>query len=54
MNNGGYVRYTSQYWLNPKGINLNGVGIEPTVLVEESNDTTKDVQLEAAIELFNK
>ena len=54
LNNGGYVRYTSQYWLNPKGINLNGVGIEPTVLVEESNDTTKDVQLEAAIELFNK
>lgn len=54
LNNGGYVRYTSQYWLNPKGVNLNGVGIEPTVLVEESNDTTKDVQLEAAIELFNK
>ena len=48
MSNGKMIKYTSAYWLSPKGENINTIGIEPDVIVD--NDGNKDIQLNKAIE----
>ena len=43
------VKYTTAYWLSPKGNSINGVGIKPDIEVKDS-----DEQLNYAINLFKK
>lgn len=49
LSNGSMIKYTSAYWLTPSGKSINGVGLEPDVLVVEKSDSVDD-QLNAAIE----
>lgn len=51
LNNGDSVKYTSAKWLTPKGVCIDGVGITPDYVVEES--TLSDTQLDKAIELLS-
>ncbi len=46
--NGSMIKYTSAYWLSPSGKSINGVGIEPDVIVDQSKEG--DTQLDKAIE----
>ena len=43
-----FIKYTSAYWLSPSGKSINGVGIEPDVIVDQSKEG--DTQLDKAIE----
>lgn len=58
LSNGSYVKYTVQTWLTPNGNEINGIGIEPTLKVELSEDyysnptLSNDNQLQAAINLL--
>ena len=45
LNSGAMVKYTTSYWLGPKGETINLLGIEPDILVENA-----DEQLNKAIE----
>ncbi|MBS4026718.1 MAG: PDZ domain-containing protein [Clostridia bacterium] len=38
LDNGSYLKLTTAYYLTPKGNNINGVGLKPTVVVEEYNE----------------
>lgn len=51
LENGGMVKYTSAKWLRPNGECIDGVGIEPDYIVENSEETMEDKQLEKAMEL---
>lgn len=56
-NNQGAVRVTSSRWLTPKGRQINGVGLEPDIVVElteEDVEAERDPQLDKAIELLNE
>lgn len=50
LSNGSMIKYTSAYWLSPSGKSINGVGIEPDIIVDlkEKGDT----QLDKAIEIL--
>ena len=48
LSNGSMIKYTSAYWLSPSGKSINGVGIEPDVIVDQSKEG--DTQLDKAIE----
>ncbi len=48
LSNGSMIKFTSAYWLSPKGNSINGVGIEPDIIVDASK--TGDSQLDKAIE----
>lgn len=56
---GGMIKYTIQKWLSPKGNWINGVGVEPTVIQEQSesyemNPTEEnDAQLQKALEVVS-
>ena len=45
LKSGAMVKYTSAYWLSPKGNSINKIGIQPDVEVGEV-----DLQLDKAIE----
>lgn len=49
LSNGSMIKYTSAYWLSPSGESINGIGIEPDVIVElgESGDSQLDKAIEA-------
>ncbi len=49
LSNGSMIKYTSAYWLTPKGNSINKIGLDPDILVSNSNTNTDD-QLKAAIE----
>lgn len=49
LSSGAMVKYTTAYWLSPKGNSINGVGIKPDIEVKDS-----DEQLNYAINLFKK
>lgn len=49
LSSGAMVKYTTAYWLSPKGNSINGVGIKPDVEIKDS-----DEQLNTAINLFKK
>lgn len=49
LSSGAMVKYTTAYWLSPKGNTINGVGISPDVEVKDTNE-----QLNTAINLFKK
>lgn len=49
LSNGSMIKYTSAYWLTPKGNSINGIGIEPDILVKNTK-TGVDAQLNAAKE----
>ncbi len=52
LEDGSMVKYTSAKWLTPNGTCIDGVGITPEYIVEESLEETKeDIQLKKAIEL---
>jgi carboxyl-terminal processing protease len=44
---------TSQYF-TPKGTNIHKIGIKPDLVIEPSDDETKDVQLDKAVEVMEK
>ncbi len=58
--NGGYVKYTAQHWLTPKGNSIDGVGIKPDIEIEVTekyrNEPSRenDVQLDKALEEITK
>ena len=50
---GGALKITSQEFKTPTGEKINGLGIEPNIIIElEETDSSKDAQLEKAIELL--
>lgn len=49
LSSGAMVKYTTAYWLSPKGNTINGIGISPDVEVKDTNE-----QLNTAINLFKK
>ena len=49
LSSGAMVKYTTAYWLSPKGNSINGVCIKPDIEVKDS-----DEQLNYAINLFKK
>ena len=48
LSSGSMIKYTSAYWLSPSGESINGIGIEPDIIVELTE--TGDAQLDKAIE----
>lgn len=50
LSNGSMIKYTSAYWLSPKGESINGVGIEPDIIVNSSEKG--DPQLDKATEIL--
>jgi len=55
---GGAIKFTTAHYLTPKGREINGVGLEPDVLVEMDpklqEDKTTDTQRKRAIELVRE
>lgn len=49
--NGRYIKFTTQEWLTPSGKKIEGVGIEPTDLIQFSNANGNDNQLEKAFDV---
>lgn len=49
LSSGAMVKYTTAYWLSPKGNTINGIGISPDVEVKDTNE-----QLNTAINLFKE
>lgn len=60
LESGATIKYTIQKWLTPKGNWINEVGVEPTTVVELSDDyisnpsNDTDNQLQKALELLSK
>lgn len=60
LSNGSMIKYTIQKWLSPKGNWVNDVGVEPTIMVELSEEYENnpcdetDNQLQKAIEVVSK
>lgn len=52
LKSGAMVKYTSSYWLTPKGNSINEVGIEPDVVIPPDRNSEEDVQLNKALELL--
>lgn len=52
LSSGAMVKYTTAYWLSPKGNSINKIGIVPDF--EVNNTADKDEQLGKAIELLKK
>ena len=46
------IKYTITEWLTPNEMHIDGVGIAPTVEVEDDPDTEQDEQLDKAIEII--
>lgn len=53
LNSGGYAKYTTQLWISANGNEINGVGINPDIFVENI-ESLDDTQLKCAIEEINK
>ncbi len=56
-NDQGALRITIAYWLTPDERQIHGIGLEPDVFVEftqEQFDAGRDPQLDAAIELLSQ
>lgn len=55
LNDGSSIKYTNQKWLTSKGEWLNGIGVEPDIIIDQSNDYYEnscfdtDVQLQTAL-----
>lgn len=49
LSSGAMVKYTTAYWLSPKGNSINGLGIKPDIEVKDT-----DEQLNKAISLLKK
>lgn len=52
LTNGSMIKYTSAYWLTPNGNSINEKGIEPDIIVK--NTEGKDEQLECAVKSIKK
>lgn len=52
LDNGAMVKYTTAYWLTPKGNSINKVGIKPDYEIEDFVKTEKDEQLEKALDIL--
>ncbi len=50
LSNGGMIKYTYQEWLTPNGNYIDGVGIEPDIKINYSENGDVDNQLNRAIE----
>jgi carboxyl-terminal processing protease len=47
---GSSLKYTVAHWLTPNGVDINGVGITPDIIVEDDPETIEDEQLEEALD----
>ena len=54
LSSGASIKYTTQKWLTPKGIWIDGKGIIPDEVVELGDDINEDKQLEKAVEILKK
>ena len=52
LKNGGGLKFTVAEYYTPKRNQINGIGIEPDVVVELPEDSEEDTQLQKAIELL--
>lgn len=58
LSDGSSIKYTVKKWYTPKGISIDKKGVEPTDIIEQSEDyynsptTDNDTQLQKAIELL--
>ena len=50
LSNGSILKMTTSEYLTPKKISINGVGVEPDIVIE--NSETDDLQLKRAIKVF--
>lgn len=51
LDGGTSIKFTIARWITPSGQEINGTGIEATVVVEDNADTPQDEQLERALEM---
>lgn len=51
---GGAIKLTIAKYLTPNDRSINGIGIEPDIKVEMPKDTTKDIQLDKAIDFVKE
>jgi len=54
MNDGTAMKVTISKYYTPSGVCIEGTGIEPNVIIEDNPNTTKDEQLEKALEILKK
>ena len=60
LSDGSMIKYTMENWLSPKGEWIDGKGITPTNIIEQSENyfneaiPTNDIQLQKALELVSK
>jgi carboxyl-terminal processing protease len=54
LREGASVKVTVAKWLTPSGVDITEKGLEPDILVEESDEDAKDLQLEKAVEEVRK
>ena len=52
LSGGTLIKYTIAEWLTPNKMRIDGVGIEPTVVVQDDPDTEQDEQLDKALEII--
>lgn len=51
LSSGAMVKYTTAYWLTPKGNNIDKIGIAPDYFINDEVSTSEDEQLLKAIEI---
>ncbi len=54
LSDGSGVNFTVARWFTPNGVQIEGEGIEPDVVVEGSEDETEDVQFDRALEILQE
>lgn len=54
LSDGSSLRVTIAKWFTPKGISISEQGIEPSISVEDDEDTPEDEQLQKALEELKK
>lgn len=52
LRDGSGMYFTIARWFTPKGQQIEGDGLEPDILVEQSEDSAEDLQLDRAIEIL--
>lgn len=54
LSDGSGIKFTTARFFLPSGSNIQGVGIEPDILVENEEESTEDLQLNKAVEEVKK
>ena len=54
LSDGSGVNFTVARWFTPNGVQIEGEGIEPDVVVEGSEDDAEDIQFDRALEILQE